>query len=100
MSVGIPYHNCLLETQLHLLIRHHARRNKGGLGQPAHGSVGVWRNQDRLPVDDVVCMFIGWERASITGSEVFQQLNARAVGGAQCCDPQMRAEDVIEMLLL
>src|SRR5262249_7837264 len=62
--------------------------------------ISIWREQDRVPVDDIVGMFIDGERPSIPGCEVLQQLNPGSGGAAQCSDPQAGAEYVVQVFLL
>jgi len=56
--------------------------------------------QDRLAIDDIVCMLIRRVGPSVSRGEILQQLDPWSLIPSQCCDAQTSAEYVVQVLLL
>src|SRR6266567_9574778 len=62
--------------------------------------VGASGQQNRLPVNDVACLFVRWERPSVARCQILQQFNSRSSCAAQRSDTQMGTKHIVQMLLL
>ncbi len=102
MTIGIAYHKGLAETQLSGLIRNHAGRDKVGSAalQLTSRGVGASCQQNRLPVNDVACLFVRGNRPSVARCQILQQFDPRSASAPQCRNAQVSAKHVVQVLLL
>src|ERR1700747_1321216 len=68
--------------------------------QLTSGGLGTSGQQNRLPVNNVACLFVRWERPSVARCQIFQQFNSRSACGAQSSDAQSGSKHIVQMLLL
>ena len=54
----------------------------------------VWRDEDSLPVNQIVRPRIPRTRTAISRREVFQKLDSRSRRSTHAGDPKVRAEDL------
>jgi len=101
MSVRITHQKCLPKFQCSPLIHNEARRNKLHMSgvEIEDGGIHILDPQNRLSMNEVICMFVGGEGSTVTRTQVFQELDTRPGRGAERRDAEMSTEYVIEMLL-
>src|SRR5215469_10525497 len=102
MAVGVPHPKRLAEPKLINLILDEAGIHKADLrgDQVVSSAIGTPVYQNGLSVDNVIRMLVWRERASVTRSQIFQQLNPRTACSTQSSNTQMGAKHVVEMFLL
>src|SRR5881227_1375935 len=102
MAVGVTNYERLLESKPRCRIRDDAGRNKRDMFRLrlSCGCTDVGCPQDRLPVYEIVGVFICRKRTPVVRCEVFEKLDPGAFRGPQRSDAQTCAEDVIQVFLL
>lgn len=102
VAVGIAHENAAAEAELAISERDDPGGNESVMSraQGLRTSFYIGSYELCLPVHQVARALIGGHRAAITRREVFEQLNARAIGRAQARDAEPRAEHVVQVLLL
>src|SRR5436190_22971560 len=54
----------------------------------------------RLAMSEIVCLSVLRNRPACARNQILQEFYPGSVRCAQACDPQARAEDIVQMLLL
>src|SRR3989475_779271 len=101
VAVGVAHQEAPIEAERTILHPDDAWRHelRARSDQPSREPCRVCARDERLPVDEIVRVLVGWGGAAVAGANVFEKLDTGPRRRAQTSDPEPRAGHVVEPLL-